>query len=198
VVTTLFVDFPSEGGLAIDAAGNFYGVRDRAIYKVTPTGAQSLFAGRPGMLGFADGPAAEAQFARPWGLAFDAQGNLFVGDGPQITQECCFRHDNTYTYGNTIRKISPTGQVSTFAGARGRTYNYPSSTSIDLSGEYHSPKVLAVDNGRPRLRAGYAPGKHPPHRAAGAARHAVGARPDHGNGRDARGHGGFRAGGIAE
>jgi hypothetical protein len=144
-VTTLFADFPSEGGLAIDAAGNFYGVRDRAIYKVTPAGAQSLFAGRPGVLGFADGPAAEASFARPQGLAFDAAGNLFVGDGPQITQECCFRFDSTYTYGNTIRKITAAGQVSTFAGTPGRTYSYPSSTPIDLNGEYHAPKVLAFD-----------------------------------------------------
>lgn len=145
VVSTLFSNFPSEGALAIDAAGNFYGVRDRAIVKVTPAGVQSVHAGQPGALGFADGPAGEARFARPQGLAFDAQGNLFVGDGPQIVSGGPFSHFSTYTYGNTIRKITPAGVVSTFSGTAGRTFDYPSASAVDLSASYHGPAVLATD-----------------------------------------------------
>lgn len=145
VVTTLFDNFPSQGALAVDAAGNFYGVRDRAIVKVTPAGVQSIFAGQPGVLGFADGPAADARFAQPQGLAFDAQGNLFVGDGPDIVSHGSFSFTATYTYGNTIRKITPAGVVSTFSGTSGRQFTHPSTPPADLSADYHSPSILATD-----------------------------------------------------
>ncbi|TWO65001.1 hypothetical protein FN976_27530 [Caenimonas sedimenti] len=145
IVSTLFSGFPSQGGLAIDAAGNLYGVRNRAIVRVAPDGSQSIFAGQPGVLGFADGPALEATFARPQGLAFDLQGNLFVGDAPDITSTGWFAHTSSYKYGNTIRKITPAGVVSTFSGARGREFIFGAGTPGDLSADYHAPSVLAVD-----------------------------------------------------
>ena len=54
-----------------------------------------------GTKGYADGTGATAQFATPTGLAVDATGNVYVSD-----------YNN-----NKIRKISPTGNVTTFAGS---------------------------------------------------------------------------------
>lgn len=61
-------------------------------------GVVSTYAGIPNEEGYADGSAATAKFTRPSGIVFDAEDNLFVADG-------CM-----------IRKITPGGVVSTFAG----------------------------------------------------------------------------------
>jgi sugar lactone lactonase YvrE len=76
-------NFPSD--VVIDAEGNLY-VADTAnhrIRKITPEGAASLTvttlagSGEPGN---ADGPAGEAQFRAPEGVAVDADGNVIVAD----------------------------------------------------------------------------------------------------------------------
>jgi uncharacterized protein (TIGR03437 family) len=91
------------GGLVVDAAGNLYlaDTQNHRIRRVAANGIISHFAGT-GVPGFSGdgGAAATAQFTAPSGLALDAAGNLFVAD----------------TGNNRIRKISPTGIVSTVAG----------------------------------------------------------------------------------
>jgi sugar lactone lactonase YvrE len=93
------LNFPQ--GLAFDAAGTLF-VADGnncVVRKISAAGAVSTFAGTLGKQEHLDGPAAESVFRAPTALAFDAQGNLFVGDPTD----------------NAVRKITPQGEVSTVA-----------------------------------------------------------------------------------
>src|SRR6266849_4433383 len=67
------------------------------------TSSLALFAGDMGGGGSADGVGAAARFSSPIGVATDSAGNVYVADS-----------DNS-----TIRKITPTGMVSTLAGSAG-------------------------------------------------------------------------------
>ena len=121
--------FNTPFGLVADALGNIY-VADsynNKIRKITEDGTVTTFAGT-GVAGAADGPGAAATFNAPAGLALDAAGNLYVAD------------QNNHK----IRKISPSGMVSTLAGSGGRgnvngspevsTFYYPSGVAVDPTG----------------------------------------------------------------
>lgn len=147
-VSTLCTNFPSEGGVAVDADGYFYAVRDRAIIKVSPSGNQQVWAGQTGGLGFADGVGASARFARPMGLTFDAQGNLLVGDSPELSGVAGLPpYSITYSYGSTIRKISPAGVVSTVAGTPGQVSMPGLGVDPDPDSNFIDPTALACDGG---------------------------------------------------
>jgi DNA-binding beta-propeller fold protein YncE len=69
-------------GIAVDAAGYVY-VTDtakHAIFQVTPDSVLSTFAGVPGSIGSADGPATAARFNQPAGIVDDGGGGLYVAD----------------------------------------------------------------------------------------------------------------------
>ncbi len=96
--------FESPEDLAVDGAGKIY-VTDYAnhtIRAITPEGVVTTFAGLAGSPGSSDGMGTAARFNLPRGLTISG-GNIYVGD----------------TGNGTIRKITPTGLVSTFAGSAG-------------------------------------------------------------------------------
>jgi|GEM_PF-730356 len=89
-------------GLTLDASGNLYvcDAGNNNIVKVTPEGVATAFAGS-GTSAAVDGTGTLASFVQPVDLDIDNSGNLYVGDGK----------------GNTLRKITPGGVVTTLAGS---------------------------------------------------------------------------------
>ena len=118
--------FNSPLGVAVDASGNLY-VADYGndlIRKASAAGVVSTFAGS-GATGADNGAGAIATFDLPEGIAVDASGNVFVADNGN----------------NLIRKITPDGTVSTFAGS-GKA---GSANGTGTAASFNSPFGLAVD-----------------------------------------------------
>lgn len=105
-VPTAFLGVAS--GIAADATGNVYvSSLKGAIFRIDTKGEVTLFAGSVGTVGHVDGQGAAAQFSALGEMATDAAGNVYVVDG--------LYHD-TNKVGPTIRKITPSGMVTTLAG----------------------------------------------------------------------------------
>ncbi len=118
--------FRSPYGVVLDASGNFY-VTDSGNYTVrlvTPAGAVTTLAGAPGIFGSTDGAGAAAKFSGPGGIAIDRPGNLYVTDG------------------NTIRRITPGGVVSTLAGSPGV---FGSADGAGAAASFNRPLGVAAD-----------------------------------------------------
>ena len=92
-------------GIAVDRAGNVFVAEfaSDVIRKITPEGLVSTLAGSAGAPGSEDGTGDHAHFRNPWSVAVDISGNLYVADRSNFT----------------IRQVTPTGRVSTFAGLPG-------------------------------------------------------------------------------
>jgi len=99
--TAAGASFNTPSGLALNKDGVLFvaDTGNNRIRKITPEGQVSTIAG-DGTAGYADGPAAQAKFNGPIGIAVDLRGNVFVAD----------------SYNDRIRIITTDGQVSTVAG----------------------------------------------------------------------------------
>jgi len=126
--------FNAPFGVAVDGAGNVY-VADTLNYiirKVTPAGVVTTLAGLAGSAGSANGTGSAARFYKPSGVAVDSAGNVFVAD----------------TLNSTIRRVTPAGVVTTFAGKAGQTgtnngtgsaarFYYPFGVAVDKAGNVY-------------------------------------------------------------
>ncbi|MEY3895087.1 MAG: hypothetical protein RLZZ214_606, partial [Verrucomicrobiota bacterium] len=131
-------------GITRDPAGNLY-VADwgvHVIWKVTPAGQITSFAGLSGTSGTANGTGQNARFYNPHSLVMDAQGNLYVSD----------------YFNSAIRKITPAGVVTTFAGTIGSPglkdatgaaarFSGPRGMTLDAAGT-----IWVADNGNGSIR----------------------------------------------
>ncbi len=117
--TPNYLTVARDGGLAIGDFGN-------STIRVLASGTVKTLAGTAGVFGHADGTGTSAVFAGNGGLAYDSQGNLFVSDW-----------DN-----HVIRRITPEGVVSTFAGSPGLA---GSADGPGAEARFRNPNGLVID-----------------------------------------------------
>lgn len=125
--------------MAMDSKGALYVVdeRNHRIRKITKSGAVTTLAGSS--QGYTDGSISSALFTQPRGVAVDSSDNVYISEN------------------HRIRKITPAGVVSTFAGGStaGTTdgngtsarFNMPTGLSADQAGN-----VYVADFGNNRIR----------------------------------------------
>lgn len=112
------------------------------IRRISAAGVVTTFAGSTTERGNIDGPASIATFRSPIGIARDSANNLYIADAQN----------------HTIRRITPAGVVSTFAGTPGVSgssdgpratarFNTPSGVAVDASGN-----VYVTDTGNNTVR----------------------------------------------
>ena len=118
-------------GVAVDNSGNIY-VADNLgnlVWKVTPSGTTSIFAGsRTEGFNGDGGPAAKAWLDTPYGVAVDQSGNVYIADSQN----------------NRIRKVDTKGIITTFAGTNKPGYSGDGGPAI--SSQLYAPWGVAVDN----------------------------------------------------
>ncbi len=119
--------FDATAGVAVDPSGNLFVADDgnNEIREISAAGVVTTLAGTAGSPGTVNGTGGAARFADPQNLAIDSSGNLYVADGN----------------GNTIRKVTPAGVVTTLAGSG-------SSGSADGTGtaaQFNDPTGVTVD-----------------------------------------------------
>ena len=122
-------EFNDPTGIATDVFGNVY-VADygnNTIRKIAPGGVVTTLAGSPTSSGSADGNGSSATFKGPAGVGVDSSGNIYVAD--QLN--------------STIRKVSPSGFVSTVAGLAG---DGSSADGLSNSALFDSPGDVTIDS----------------------------------------------------
>ena len=130
--------FYSPRALCADAGGTLF-VADygnHVIRKVSPDGTVTTMAGSPGEAGAADGPAGLARFNGPRGIVADKIGNVYVSD----------------TSNHAIRKITPDGNVVTFAGLSS-VPGYADGAGVEA--RFDGPQRIVMDSSQNLLVADY-------------------------------------------
>ena len=126
--------FNSPTGICTDNEGNFFvaDFENHLIRKIDSNGLVTTLAGS-GEPGYVDGFAAEAMFNGPRGICIDNEGNLYIGD----------------SWNHRIRKVTPDGNVTTYAGGgeeRGDNSRGNWIDGQDTSARFYTPCGVACDN----------------------------------------------------
>ena len=124
--------FANPQGVAVDSTGNVYvaDTRNNSIRKIAPDGQVSTLAGVSSPArssGSADGQGTDARFNGVFGIGLDRAGNLYAADGSN----------------HTVRKITPAGLVSTFAGAASVS---GFADGLVAAAQFDTPRGIAADS----------------------------------------------------
>lgn len=137
------IGFAGDGGPAVDASlstPSCLAYHDDALYvcdrgngavrRVDANGIITTVAGtgRPGFSGDG-GPATAARLHSPEGLAWDADGNMYISDNKN----------------NRIRRVDTAGTITTFAGVGGKDYGYSGDGGQATRARIADPNGLAFD-----------------------------------------------------
>jgi sugar lactone lactonase YvrE len=119
----------NPAGIATDSAGNVYigDTYNYTVRRMTPAGVVSVLAGLARYSGSVDGTGSSARFQDVAGLVVDSGGNIFAAD----------------RLNHTIRKITPAGVVTTFAGLAGQQ---GSTNGTGSAARFAYPHSLAIDS----------------------------------------------------
>ena len=122
--------FGGTTGLAIDQDGNLY-IADallggQTIRKMSPDGMVTTLAGESGIAGEVDQMGWAARFHSPHSVTVDQSGNLFVAD----------------SFGQTIRKVTAEGEVTTFAGL---AFTEDSVDGLGEEARFRGPRGITID-----------------------------------------------------
>jgi sugar lactone lactonase YvrE len=124
--------FNKPSDVAVDAAGNIY-VADsgnHAIRKISTDGTVTTLAGTMGAAGNTNATGSSARFRSPQGIAVDGNGTVYVAD----------------TGNQVIRRITPNGTVSTFAGAAFTGSASPLGGRASFTGSAHASFIGSADS----------------------------------------------------
>lgn len=122
--------FGFSSGIAVTRDGSIIYVVDHNTHVIRKieAGLVSNLAGTVYIAGSNNGPGATATFNHPYGIDLDPSGNLIIAD----------------EWNNTVRKVTPTGTTSTFAGtgiiggvdgtSLAASFNYPWDMAVDSIG----------------------------------------------------------------
>jgi hypothetical protein len=115
-------------GVAVDAQGRVYfsdGTND-VVGWIASDGTPRILAGSYQQPGHLDGVGPGARFMAPYGLAADAQGNLFVAEWGS----------------STLRKVTPQGVVTTIGGDY---FKFGTEDDVGTAASFNHPMAVAVD-----------------------------------------------------
>jgi hypothetical protein len=131
--------FAGPHGLRVGASGTIFvaDTGNNMVRRVTASGVVTTFAGDAAARGSADLAGVAASFSSPLGVAADTAGNTYVAD-----------YQN-----HTIRKVSPSGVVTTVAGSPGVSgsadgtggaarFNYPVGVTVNSAGTIYVADTL--------------------------------------------------------
>jgi sugar lactone lactonase YvrE len=122
-------DYPQ--GIALDSTGNLYVSDQYTIRYVTQAGVVTTLAGNPQAPGLVDATGTAARFNQTKSIVTDTAGNAYIADSAN----------------NVIRKMTPAGVVTTFAGGGsvgGTTAGFADGTGT--AALFSAPIGLAIDS----------------------------------------------------
>ncbi len=121
--------FFAPTSVAVDQSGNLFvaDLGNNTIRQITPAGLVSTIAGLAGSTGTNDGVGSNARFNQAYGVAVDRSDNVYVAD----------------TLNSTIRKVTPTGVVTTLVGRAGSS---GTNDGMGNAARFDQPHGMAMDS----------------------------------------------------